>query len=74
MIEPEVDMNMVNQLIMNGIPELAAKHAVYNAGSSVDDAAMWFYGNIENPICETPLLVPNPRKGAGGQADAAAAG
>ena len=22
---------------MNGIPELAAKHAVYNAGSSVDD-------------------------------------
>ena len=74
MIEPEVDMNMVNQLIMNGIPELAAKHAVYNAGSSVDDAAMWFYGNIENPICETPLLVPNPRKGAGGQADSAAAG
>jgi len=59
---------------MNGIPELAAKHAVYNAGSSVDDAAMWFYGNIENPICETPLLVPNPRKGAGGQVDAAAAG
>lgn len=58
-------------LIANGIPELAAKHALFNTGgSSADEAAMWFYGNIENPICETPLLVPNPRKGA----SAAAAG
>ena len=30
MIEPEIDMNLVNQLVANGIPELAAKHAVYN--------------------------------------------
>lgn len=27
---------------------------------------MWFYSNIENPVCQTPLLVPNPKKGAGG--------
>ena len=25
---------------------------------------MWFYGNIENPVCQTPLMVPNPKKGA----------
>lgn len=30
--EPEVDMGMVNTLIMNGVPELAAKHAVFNTG------------------------------------------
>ncbi len=47
---------------------MAAKHAVHNAGTSVDDAAMWFYCNIENPICSTPLLVPNPRKGASANA------
>ena len=31
---------------------------------------MWFYSNIENPVCQTPLLVPNPRKGAAGGASA----
>ena len=65
-VEPELDMQIVNQLIENGVPELAAKHAVFNAGENgADEAIMWFYGNIENPIVQTPLLVPNPRKGAG---------
>ena len=57
---------MLNMLIQNGIPENAAKHAIHNTGgSSADDAVMWFYGNIENPVCETPLLIPNPNKGKG---------
>jgi ubiquitin carboxyl-terminal hydrolase 5/13 len=30
--EPELDMGMVNTLVANGVPELAAKHAVYNTG------------------------------------------
>ena len=65
MVEPEVDMNMVNTLIQNGVPEMAAKHAVHHAGANgVDEAIMWFYGNIENPVVSTPLLVPNPKKGA----------
>ena len=64
MIEPELDQGMLNTLMQNGVPELAAKHAVYNAGGSADEAIMWFYGNIENPVCQTPLLVPNPRAGA----------
>ena len=50
--------------MQNGVPELAAKHAVHNAGGSADEAIMWFYSNIENPVCQTPLLVPNPRAGA----------
>ena len=48
------------------MPEQAAKHAVHNAGQSADDAIMWFYSNIENPIINDPLLVPNPKKGAAG--------
>ena len=67
-IEPELDQGMVNTLIQNGVPEIAAKHAVYNAGGSADEAIMWFYGNIENPAIQVPLLVPNTKKGqaAGG--------
>ena len=65
MVEPELDMNKVNLLIQNGAPELAAKHAVYNTeGQDAEAALMWFFGNLENPICATPLLVPNPKKGA----------
>jgi len=62
-IEPELDMNMVQMLQANGAPELAAKHAVHNAGAQGVEAAMeWFFMNIENPITKTPLLVPNPNK------------
>ena len=52
--------------MQNGVPEMAAKHAVHNAGTSADEAVMWFYSNIENPVCSTPLMVPNPNKGAAG--------
>lgn len=31
-VEPELDMGMVNTLIQNGVPDIAAKHAVFNAG------------------------------------------
>jgi len=67
MVEPDLDADMINMLIQNGIPELAAKHAIFNTGgTSADEAAMWFYGNIDNPVCQTPLLVPNPKKSAVG--------
>ena len=68
MVEPELDMGVVNTLIANGVPELAAKHAVHNAGANADEAIMWFYSNIENPVVSTPLLVPNPAKKDGGAA------
>lgn len=71
MVEPELDQGILNTLMQNGVPELAAKHAVHNAGANgADEAIMWFYGNIENPVLQTPLLVPNPKKG---QASSAAA-
>jgi ubiquitin carboxyl-terminal hydrolase 5/13 len=41
-----------------GVPELQAKHAVYNTGnSSADAASMWFFENIENPAIQVPLRV-----------------
>jgi ubiquitin carboxyl-terminal hydrolase 5/13 len=43
---------------MMGIPEIQAKHAVYNTGNnSADTACMWFYENIENPLIQVPLKV-----------------
>lgn len=51
MVEPELDQGILNTLMQNGVPELAAKHAVHNAGANgADEAIMWFYGNIENPV------------------------
>ena len=64
MIEPEINQNILKQLVENGIPELAAKHAVYNTkGDFLDDAAMWYFANIDSPVCNTPLMIPNPRRG-----------
>ena len=55
---------MLNMCVQNGVPELAAKHALHNTGSNSAEAAiMWFYENIDNPVCQTPLLIPNPKKG-----------
>ena len=45
------------------MPELAAKHAVHNAGGSADEAIMWYFSNMENPLIQAPLLIPNPKKG-----------
>jgi uncharacterized UBP type Zn finger protein len=75
MVEPELDSTMISTLVQNGVPELAAKHAVHNTnGTSADDAIMWFYTNIENPIITEPLLIPNPNKKAGGGAAAGGGG
>jgi len=54
--EVEVDMEVVNQLVQMGLPELSAKHAAHaTAGQDADAAVMWFYSNIENPILNGPL-------------------
>ena len=56
---------MVNILIQNGVPDVAAKHALYNTGQASAEAAIeWFYMNIENPVLQIPLMIPNPKKGA----------
>ena len=51
-------------VIQMGIPELAAKHAVYNTGDA-DAAVTWYFSNMENPDINKPLLV---KKKAGGEA------
>jgi ubiquitin carboxyl-terminal hydrolase 5/13 len=49
-------MDVVNQLLMMGVPELSAKHAAYNtAGAGAEAACEWFYMNIENPDLNNPL-------------------
>jgi len=43
---------------MIGVPEIQAKHALYNTGNnSADTASMWFFENIENPAIQVPLRV-----------------
>lgn len=61
--EPNLPADVVNMLVQMGIPELSAKHAVFNtqvmaSGSSEQDAEIamsWFYENIDNPVLQTPL-------------------
>ena len=37
-------------VIMMGIPETAAKHALYNTGNnSADMAVTWYFENMDNP-------------------------
>lgn len=53
--EIEFNQNDVNTLINNGVPELAAKHALYNTNHNLDMALMWFYEHIEDPSLNNPL-------------------
>ena len=35
---------------MMGLPEMAAKHALYNTGNNnADMAATWYFENMDNP-------------------------
>jgi ubiquitin carboxyl-terminal hydrolase 5/13 len=57
-VEPELDANIVNQLLQMSIPECQAKHAVYNTGNcSADMAVAWFFENMEDPLIQLPLRV-----------------
>jgi ubiquitin carboxyl-terminal hydrolase 5/13 len=62
-------MEVVNQLVMMGVPELSAKHAAHNtAGAGAEAACEWFYMNIENPDLQGPL--PKVKVGGGAQVQA----
>ena len=42
-------MGLVNDLMENGVPEIPAKHAVYNCGKyGFATALEWFYLHIED--------------------------
>jgi len=54
-VEPDFDADKLGLLVMNGVPELAAKHALLNTGNNVDEALMWFFSNLENDLINNPI-------------------
>lgn len=55
-VEPEFDQNALSELILNGLPELAAKHALLNTGNiSSEDALNWYFMNIESDEINKPI-------------------
>lgn len=54
-VEPEFDKDNLNTLIMNGVPELAAKHALLNSNNNPEEALMWFFSNLENDLINQPV-------------------
>jgi len=41
-----------------GIPELAAKHALYKSGNNSSDMAVnWYFTNMEDPTIHLPLRI-----------------
>lgn len=69
-IEPEFDQDKLNILIMNGVPELAAKHSLINANNNTEDALMWFFTNLENKIINQPIQKIKMKKNVFGTQDA----
>ena len=48
--EPELNPELLNQVIGCGVPELPAKHALHRTGnSSAEVAIQWFFENMEDP-------------------------
>jgi ubiquitin carboxyl-terminal hydrolase 5/13 len=63
-VEPDLNGELLNQIIMMGVPEQAAKHALHITGNNnADMAVMWYFDNMDNPVLQTPLKVK--RKGGG---------
>jgi ubiquitin carboxyl-terminal hydrolase 5/13 len=54
-VDQEFDKDKINILLMNGVPELAAKHALINSNNNPEDALMWFYCNLESNIINQPI-------------------
>lgn len=54
--EPEVNVTMLNELMLMGIPELAAKHALVNTGNSSSEVAIsWYFEHMTDPSLTQPL-------------------
>jgi len=55
-VDPEINTEMLNQCVMMGLPEQAAKHALHNTGNQNADAAVtWYFSNMDNPDISGPL-------------------
>jgi len=54
--EPNVNASMLNNLMLAGIPELAAKHALVNTGNISSEIAInWYFEHMEDPSLLQPL-------------------
>ncbi len=57
-VEPDLNGELLNQIIGMGVPEVAAKHALHTTGNnSADTAVMWYFENMDNPVLLIPLKV-----------------
>lgn len=46
----------MNELLLNGIPELHAKHALYRTGNVSSDLAIsWYFEHMTDPSINQPL-------------------
>lgn len=55
-VEPEFNQSALSELILNGIPELAAKHALLNTGNNSSEEAMnWYFMNMESNDINQPI-------------------
>lgn len=56
-----------------GIPENAAKHALFNTGNNSPDMAVaWYFDNMDNPILNEPLRVKKAPAGGSSQVNTSA--
>jgi ubiquitin carboxyl-terminal hydrolase 5/13 len=63
--EIEVDMEMVKDLVENGVPENGAKHAVYRKGrKGFAHALEWYYLNADDPEVQNGPPVKSYAKNA----------
>ena len=54
--EPYINPALLNELLLTGIPELPAKHALLRTGNSSSDLAIsWYFENMSDPTLNQPL-------------------
>jgi len=57
-VEPELNQEVLNMVLMMGIPENPAKHAVYKTGNSNADVAVsWYFENMGDESLNLPLRI-----------------
>lgn len=55
-VEPEFNQQALNQLKLEGLPELAAKHALLNSGNTdANEALNWYFMNMESFDLSKPI-------------------
>ena len=70
MVEPELNQEILEQVIQMGVPETPAKHALYRTGNSSADAAVgWYFDNMDDIGLHLPLAVPKQEGPSGAEAD-----